>query len=80
MAEQRFTAEEFIHKAREADVLIGQGKTIGEGCKALGVKDKTYFRWRRPPSASSVSDSPTSRSRGVTRSCCTAAARTGTIA
>jgi putative transposase len=47
MAKQRFTAEEIIHKVREADVLIGQGKTISEACKALGVTDKTYFRWRK---------------------------------
>jgi putative transposase len=47
MAKQRFTAEEIIHKLREADVVIGQGKTIGEACKALGVTDKTYFRWRK---------------------------------
>ena len=49
MAKQRFrfTAEEIIHKLREADVLIGQGKTIAEACKALGVTDKTYFRWRK---------------------------------
>ena len=47
MAKQRFTAEEIIHKLREADVVIGQGKTIAEACKALGVTDKTYFRWRK---------------------------------
>ena len=28
-------------------MLIGQGKTIAEACKALGVTDKTYFRWRK---------------------------------
>ena len=47
MGKHRFTAEEIIHKLREADVLIGQGKTIAEACKALGVTDKTYFRWRK---------------------------------
>jgi len=47
MAKQRFTAEVIIHKLREADVLIGQVKTIGDACKALGVTDKTYFRWRK---------------------------------
>ena len=40
MAKQRFTAEEIIHKLREADVLIGQGKSIGDACKQLGVTDK----------------------------------------
>ena len=47
MTKQRFTTEEIIHKLREADVLIGQGKTIVDACKQLGVTDKTYFRWRK---------------------------------
>ena len=47
MAKQRFTTEEIIHKLREADVMIGQGKTVAEACKQLGVTDKTYFRWRK---------------------------------
>jgi putative transposase len=47
MARQRFTTEEIIHNLREADVLIGQGKTVVEACKQIGVTDKTYFRWRK---------------------------------
>jgi putative transposase len=47
MTKQRFTTEEIIHKLREADVLIGQGKTVIDACKQLGVTDKTYFRWRK---------------------------------
>jgi putative transposase len=47
MAKQRFTTEEIIHMLREADVLIGQGRTIAEACKQIGVTDKTYFRWRK---------------------------------
>jgi transposase-like protein len=44
---KRCTPEEIIHQLREADVLIGHGKTIVEACKQLGVTDKTYFRWRK---------------------------------
>jgi putative transposase len=47
MPKARYTAEEIIHKLREADVLIGQGKTVADACRALGVTDKTYFRWRK---------------------------------
>ena len=47
MARRHFTSEDIIHKLREADVLLGQGKTIAEACKALGVTDHTYFRWRK---------------------------------
>lgn len=47
ITEHRFTIEQIIHKLREADVLIAQGKTVPEACKQIGVSDKTYFRWRR---------------------------------
>lgn len=47
MAKRKYTSEEIIHKLREADVLLGQGKTILEACKQLGVTDQTYFRWRK---------------------------------
>ena len=47
MPKHRFTTEEIIHKLREADVLSGQGQTVAQVCKQLGVTDKTYFRWRK---------------------------------
>ena len=47
MPRKRYNAEAIIHKLREADVLIGQGKTVQEVCKALGVTDQTYYRWRK---------------------------------
>ena len=46
MARKRFTAEQIIHKLREADVLIGQGLKVPEVSRRLGVTDKTYYRWR----------------------------------
>jgi len=47
MPKKRYNAEEIIHKLREADVLLAQGKTVNEVCKALGVTDQTYYRWRK---------------------------------
>jgi len=47
MPKQRYTTEEIIHKLREADVLLGQGRTVPDACKQLGISDKTYFRWRK---------------------------------
>jgi transposase-like protein len=47
MAKKRYNAEEIIHKLREADVLLSQGKSIGEACKQLGVSEQTYYRWRK---------------------------------
>ena len=47
MPKKRYNAEEIIHKLREADVLIAQGKTVLETCKQLGVTEQTYYRWRK---------------------------------
>lgn len=47
MAKRKYSSEEVIHKLREADVLLGQGKTILEVVKQLGVTDQTYYRWRK---------------------------------
>jgi len=46
MAKKRYNAEAFIHKLREADVLIGLGKTVREVCMVPGVTDKTCYPWR----------------------------------
>ena len=47
MPKKRYNAEEIIHKLREADVLIAQGKRVLETCKLLGVTEQTYYRWRK---------------------------------
>jgi transposase-like protein len=36
-----------VHKPREADATSGQSKPVAEVCKQLGIKEKTYFRWRK---------------------------------
>ena len=47
MPKKRYNAEDIIHKLREADVRIAQGKTVVEACKQLGVTEQTYYRWRK---------------------------------
>ena len=47
MARKRYNAEETVHRLREADVLLGQGETVGQVCKQLGVVEQTYYRWRK---------------------------------
>jgi transposase-like protein len=47
MSRKRFKAEEIIHRLREAEVLLAQGKKTPEVCKKLGVAEQTYYRWRR---------------------------------
>ena len=47
MARKRFTAEEIIGKLRQAEVLMAQGSKTAEVCKAIGITEQTYYRWRR---------------------------------
>lgn len=40
------TPEEIVAKLRQAEVLIGQGKTVADAVRAIGVTEPTYYRWR----------------------------------
>ena len=44
---KRYSPEQIINMLREAEVLLSQGKSIGEVAKQLGVAEQTYYRWRR---------------------------------
>ena len=46
MKRRRHTPEQTIRKLREAERLIGEGKTIPEAAKELGISEQTYHRWR----------------------------------
>ena len=47
MGKVRHTAEKIIRKLRQADVLLGQGKTVEEVCRDLSISDATYYKWRK---------------------------------
>ena len=47
MGRVRFTSEQIIGKLREAEVLLGQGTSIGEAIRKLGISEQTYYRWRK---------------------------------
>jgi len=42
----RHTPEQIIRKVREAERLLGEGGTIPEAAKELGISENTYHRWR----------------------------------
>ncbi len=44
---KRYSGPQIVAKLREADRLIGQGKTIEQVCKEIDVTDATYYRWRQ---------------------------------
>ena len=46
MKRSRHTPEQIIRKLREAERLLGEGKTILEAAKELGISEQTYHRWR----------------------------------
>ena len=47
MKKKGFSAEQIIGKLGEAEVLLGQGSTVGEVSRKLGITEQTYYRWRR---------------------------------
>ena len=46
MKRRRHTPEQMIRKLREAERMLGEGKTIPEAAKELGVSEQSYHRWR----------------------------------
>jgi putative transposase len=47
MGRKIYTAEQIIGMLREAEVLQGQGMTIGDMSRKLGISEQTYYRWRK---------------------------------
>ncbi len=47
MVKKGYSPEQIINKLREAEILLGQGSSIAEASKQLGVTEQTYYRWRK---------------------------------
>ncbi len=43
---KRHTPNQVIRKLREAELMLGEGKTTAEAAKALEVSEVTFHRWR----------------------------------
>ncbi len=43
---KRHTPNQIIRKLREAELMLGEGKTTAEVAKGLGVSENTFHRWR----------------------------------
>ena len=50
MAGKRFKPEEIVAKLRQVEVLQGQGSTVVDAIRPIGVTEVTYYRYRRPSS------------------------------
>ena len=44
---RRHSDEQIIHKLREAEVALAQGRTTRDVCRQLEITEQTYYRWRK---------------------------------
>ena len=54
MPTKRHKPEEVVAKLRQVDVLLGQGKTVADAVRAIGVTQVTYGRWSAPNECSTL--------------------------
>ena len=47
MGTKRHKPEDVIGKLRQVDVLVGQGQSVAEAIRSIGVTEVTYYRWRK---------------------------------
>ena len=47
MAGKREKPEDIVSKLRQVEVLQGQGATVAEAVRQIGVTQQTFYRWRK---------------------------------
>jgi len=47
MPQKKHKPEEIVAKLRQVDVLLSQGRPVGEAVRTIGVTQFTYYRWRK---------------------------------
>lgn len=47
MAGKREKPEDIVLKLRQVEVLQGQGRSVSEAVRHIGVTVQTYYRWRK---------------------------------
>ncbi|MET3663398.1 transposase-like protein [Aquamicrobium ahrensii] len=47
MPQKKHKPEEIVAKLRQVDVLLSQGRSVGEAVRTIGVTPFTYYRWRK---------------------------------
>ena len=47
MAGKREKPEDIVSKLRQIEVLQGQGMTITDAVRQIGITQQTYYRWRK---------------------------------
>ena len=44
---KRHKENQIVIKLREIDILLGNGKTVGEACRKFEITEQRYYRWQR---------------------------------
>ena len=47
MKQKHHTAEQIVGLLRQAEAKLAQGQGLDQICKAFGVSEATYYRWRK---------------------------------
>ena len=47
MAKRSYKPEEIVSKLRQVDVLHGQGMSMADAIRQIGVSEVSFYRWRR---------------------------------
>ena len=47
MARKRERPEDIVSKLRQVEVLQGQGMTVADAVRKIGVSEQTFYRWRK---------------------------------
>lgn len=47
MSNKRHKPEEIVTKLRQVEVLRGQGMTMADAIRQIGVSELTFYRWRK---------------------------------
>ena len=56
MKAKRHTPNQVIRKLREAERMLGEGKSVPETAKALEISENTFHRWRKQYGGIKASD------------------------
>ena len=47
MVRKRYKPEEIVSLLRQAEVLHGQGMSMADAIRQLGISEVTFYRWRK---------------------------------
>ena len=56
MGKANYSVEQIITILRKIEIMVGQGGSIVEACRQIGIAEQTYYRWRKEYGGLDISD------------------------